>query len=166
MYQQDVKGKKISPLAGAGMIVLIVVSIMLAGFLEQVIAQLTGLGFGAMLVWALVVVEVFFLLRMGVREYRYTLTEGRLFIESRYGNSTRIIHDIAVASIRAIGPEEEIFAAYANGQTYDRVTSKGCEVPASVIAYEKDEEIKLLLFQPDEKLIGLIRQGMIHEAER
>ena len=160
MYQQDVKGRKISPLAGVGMIALIVVSIMLAGFLEQLIAQLTGLGFGAMLVWALVAVEVFFLLRMGVREYRYTLTEGRLFIESRYGSSTRIIHDVAVASIRAIGPEDEIFAAYANGQTYDKVFVKDDETPASVIAYEKDEEMKLLLFQPDEKLVGLIKQQM------
>ena len=42
MYQQDVKGKKISSLAGVGMIVLIVLSICAAGLVEQVIAQLTG----------------------------------------------------------------------------------------------------------------------------
>lgn len=165
MYQQEVKGKKISSLAGAGMILLIVLSIMAAGFLEQLIAVMTGLSFGAMLVWAMVVVEVFFLLRLGVREYRYTLTEGRLFIESRYGNSTRIIHDIAVSAIRAIGPEEEVFAAYGNGQTYDRVFSKGCDVPASVIAYLKDGETRLLLFQPDEKLTGLIRSQMETEEK-
>lgn len=166
MYQQDVKGKKMSSLAGVGIILLIVFSIIAAGFLEQLIAQMTGKSFGAMLVWALVVAEVFFLLRLGVREYRYTLTEGRLFIESRYGNSTRIIHDIAVASIRAIGPEDEIFARYANGQTYDKVFTKGYEQPASVIAYVKDGETKLLLFQPDDKLTAMIREQMAGDEEK
>lgn len=156
MYQQDVKGKKISPLVGVGMILLIVFSIMAAGILEQVIAQITGKSLGAMLVWALVVLEVFMLFRMSVREYRYTLADGRLFIEARYGNSTRIIHDIALSAVQAIGPEEEIFREYANGQTFDKVFTKGCDIQPRVIAYRKDGEIKLLLFQPDEKLTQLI----------
>ena len=156
MYQQDVKGKKMSPLAGIGMILLIVVSIMAAGILEKAIAQVTGLTFGSMLVWALVVLEVFMLFRMSVREYRYTLADGRLFIEARYGNSTRIIHDISLSSVQAIGPEEEIFGTYANGQTFDKVFTKGCALESRVIAYRKDDEIKLLLFQPDEKLVQLI----------
>ena len=156
MYQQDVKGKKMSPMAGIGMILLIVVSITAAGVIEQIIAQLTGLTFGSMLVWALVVLEVFMLFRMNVREYRYTLTDGRLFIEARYGDSTRIIHDIALSAVMAIGPEEEIFGKYANGQTFDKVFTKGCALEPHVIAYRKDEEIKLLLFQPDEKLTRLI----------
>ena len=157
MYQQDVKGKKMSPLAGIGMILLIVVSIMAAGILEKAIAQVTGLTFGSMLVWALVVMEVFMLFRMSVREYRYTLADGRLFIEARYGNSTRIIHDIALASVQAIGPEAEIFGKYANGQTFDRVFTKGCALESRVIAYRKDDETKLLLFQPDDKLVQLIQ---------
>lgn len=160
MYQQDVKGKKISSLAGLGMIALIVLSICAAGILERLIAQLTGLDYGAMLVWALVALEVFLLLRLSVREYRYTLTEGRLFIEARYGNSTRIIHDIPVEAIQAIGPEQEIFAAYGNGQTFDKVFTKGCGIASSVIAYQKDGSTKLLLFQPDEKLTALIKQQM------
>ena len=164
MYQQDVKGKKISPLAGIGMILLIVVSIMAAGVLEKAIAQLTGLTFGSMLVWALVVIEVFMLFRLSVREYRYTLAEGRLFIEARYGNSTRIIHDIALSAVQAIGPEDEIFREYANGQTFDKVFTKGCKLESRVIAYRKDEEIKLLLFQPDEKLTQLIQSELtVHE---
>lgn len=160
MYQQDVKGKKISSLAGLGMIALIVLSICAAGILERLIAQLTGLDYGAMLVWALVALEVFLLLRLSVREYRYTLTEGRLFIETRYGNSTRIIYDIPVEAIQAIGPEQEIFAAHGNGQTFDKVFTKGCGITPSVIAYQKDGSTKLLLFQPDEKLTALIKQQM------
>ena len=166
MYQQDVQGKKISPLIGAGMILLIVVSIIAAGILEQIIAQLTGMAFGAMLVWALVVLEVFMLFRLSVREYRYTLADGRLFIEACYGSSTRIIHDIALSSMLAIGPEEEIFSQYANGQTFDKVFTKGCSISPSVIAYRKEEEIKLLLFQPDEQLAGMIRKELPADENR
>lgn len=164
MYQQEVKGKKLSSLAGAGIILLIVVSIVAAGFLEQLIAQLTGSSFGAMLVWVLLLAEVFFLLRLSVREYRYTLTEGRLFIESRYGNNVRIIHDVALSAMRAFGPEEEIFALYGNGQTYDKVFTKGCPHPNRVIAYVRDGETKLLLFQPDERLTQLIREQIAEDA--
>lgn len=157
MYQQEVKGKKVSSMVGIGMIVLIVFSIMAAGILEQALAQFTGMTFGSMLVWALVVLEVFMLFRLSVREYRYTLADGRLFIEARYGNSTRIIHDISLAAVQAIGSEEEIFKDYANGQTFDKVFTKGCDIQPSVIAYRKDEEIKLLLFQPDEKMVQMIQ---------
>ena len=165
MYQQDVKGKRLSPLIGIGMILLIVLSISAAGILEQAIAQVTGMTIGSMLVWALVVLEVFLLFRMSVREYRYTLADERLFIEARYGNSTRIIHDIPLGSVLAIGAEEEIFAKYANGQTFDKVFTKGCEIQPRVIAYRKDEDIKLLLFQPDEKLTGLIERQLPPDEE-
>lgn len=160
MYQQDVKGKRISPLLGAGMILLIVVSIMAAGILEQAIAQVTGMTFGSMLVWLLVVLEVFLLFRLSVREYRYTLTDGRLFIEARYGNNVRIIHDIALSAVLSIGSEEDIFREYANGQSYDKVFTKGCEIQPRVIAYRKDDQIQLLLFQPDEQLTALIERDI------
>jgi len=156
VYQQEVKGKKLSPLAGIGMIGLMVLSIVAAGVLEQVIAQMTGSNFG-FIVWAVAAVEVFLLLRLSVQEHRYTLTEDRLFIESRYGDSARIIHDIALGAICDIGAEQEIFEKYGNGQTYDKVHTRGCSLNMSAIAYRKDEEIRLLLFQPDEKMISLIR---------
>ena len=166
MYQQDVKGKKVSALAGIGMVLLIVLSIVAAGFLEQVLVLMTGVSYGSIVVWGLVIVEIFLLLRLSSREYRYTLTEGRLFIESRYGNSTRIIHDISVNAIEAIGPEQEIFQTYGNGQAYDRVFTKGCGIAPSVIAYRKDGEVKLLLFQPDEKLAGMIKEQILPDAEK
>ena len=163
MYQQDVKGKKLSALAGMGMIVLIVFSIMAAGLIEQTVAQFTGSGYGSIIVWALAAAEVFFLLRLSVQEYRYTVTEGRLFIESRYGNSTRIIHDIALGAVCEIGSEQDIFEKYGNGQSYDKVFTRGYAEPISALAYRKNEEIRLLLFQPDEKMISLIQEHITPE---
>lgn len=156
MYQQDVKGKKTSPLAGIGMIILIVLSITAAGYVEQLLRQLTGFSYGSMAIWVLAAAAVFFLLRTNIREYRYTLTEGRLFIEARYGDNTRIVHDIALSAAVALGSEQEIFEKYGNGQAYDKVFTAGCPEPLSALAYRKNDEIRFLVFQPDETLRTLI----------
>ena len=158
MYQQDVKGKKLSTLAGIGLIALIVLSIAAAGLLEQIVSQLTGNGIGAIVVWLLVIAEVFFVLRLSVREYRYTVTDERLFIESRYGDSVRMLYDIPLSAVLAIGPQEEIFKQYGNAQAYDKVFTRGYDVPMSAIVYLKDGENKLLSFQPDETMRELIRE--------
>ena len=163
MYQQEVKGKHLSPLAGIGLIVLMVLSIIVAGMAEQAISALVGRNYG-FVVWGVAAVEVFFLLRLSVQEHRYTLTEGRLFIESRYGDSARIIHDIALGAICDIGTEQEIFEKYGNGQAYDKVHTRGCPLPFSALAYRKDSEIRLLLFQPDDQLCALIREQISQET--
>lgn len=160
MYQQEVKGKKLSPLAGIGMIALIVVSIAAAGILERMIYELTQNSVGAALAWGLIGAEIFLLLRLSVREYRYTLTDGRLFIESRYGDSVRLMYEIALSSVIAIGAQDEIFERYGNAQAYDKVYTRGCEIPLSALVYEKGGENKLISFQPDEKMIELIREAM------
>lgn len=160
MYQQDVKGKRLSTLAGVGLILMIVLSIIAAGILEKAIAMTTGFQYGSFLVWALVVAEAVLVMRLSVKEYRYTLTEGRLIIESRYGDHVRMLYDVPVADIAAIGPQDEVFRQYGNGQAFDRVFTRGCAVPPSGLAYRKGGEIRLLSFQPDERMTSLIRQGM------
>lgn len=165
MYQQEVKGRHLSTLAGIGVILLIVLSIMAAGFLEQLIMLTTGFKYGSFFVWALVIAEAVFVMRLSVREYRYTLADGRLIIESRYGDHVRMLYDIPVADVAAIGPQDDVFRQYGNGQTYDRVFTRGCAVAPSGMAYRRNDEIRLLSFQPDEKLIALIRQGMENAKE-
>lgn len=158
MYQQQVHGKRMSNWVGVGLIILIVLSIMLAGFLEQVIALMTGFSQAGLLAWALVAVEVFLLLRLSVREYLYTLSDGRLIIQSKYGKSVRLLYDIPVQSIAAIGAEDEIFQKFGNGQFFDKVVTRGCEIPPRAMAYRKDGNIRLILFQPDEKMMRLLKE--------
>lgn len=164
MYQQNVKGKKLSPLAGAGLIVLIVLSVMAAGFLEQVVALMTGSSLGSLVVWALVGVEAFFIFRLNTREYRYTVAEGRLFIESRYGNHVRTLFDIPLKDILAIGPEEAVFQEYGNGQSYDKVYVRSCAIARSALAYRKGEATRLLSFQPDEKMLEILKDAATPSA--
>lgn len=156
MYQQDVEGKKMSPLAGVGAVALIVVSIMLAGFLEQVVAQLTGSGVGSLVVWALVAVEAVLVMRTSIRKYRYVLADDRLFLQSRYGDSVRTLYDIPVSDVVEIGPQEKVFERFGNGQSFDKLIVRGYSVPVSAMAYRKDGAVRLLLFQPDEKLLAQI----------
>ena len=160
MYQQEVKGKKLSTLAGIGMIALIVLSITAAGTLEQILYSLTGNSLGAVVVWGLIGAEIFLLLRLSVREYRYTLTDGRLFIESRYGDSVRLLHEIPLSGVIAIGTQDEIFEKYGNAQAYDKVYTRGCEIPLSALVYVKNGENKLLSFQPDETVRKIIEEAI------
>ena len=160
MYQQDVKGKSISSLAGVGLIALIVLSIMAAGFLEQLIAVMTGFKYGSFLVWGLVIAEAVFVMRLSVKEYRYTLAEGRLVIESRYGDHVRVLYNIPLSDVAAVGPQDDVFRQYGNGQAYEKVFTRGYPAAPSGLAYRKDGSIRLLSFQPDETMLSLIRQGM------
>ena len=160
MYQQEVKGKKLSPLAGIGMIALMVLSIIAAGMLERVLYEMTRNSFGAIVVWGLIGAEIFLLLRLSVREYRYTLTDGRLFIESRYGDSVRLLHEIPLSGVIAIGTQDEIFEKYGNAQAYDKVYTRGCEIPLSALVYVKNGENKLLSFQPDETVRKIIEEAI------
>lgn len=165
MYQQDVKGKKLSPLAGIGMIALILLSIAAAGFLERILYQMTQNSIGAIVVWCLIGAEILWMLRMSVREYRYTLTDGRLFIESRYGDNVRLMHEIPLSAVRAVGAQEEIFQKYGNAQAYDKVFTRGYDVPLSTIVYVRNGENKLLSFQPDETMLSMIREHIDSDGE-
>ena len=74
------------------------------------------------------------------QKFEYLTEEDRLFIESRYGDSARIIHDIALGAICAIGTEQEIFEQYGNGQSYEKVYTRGCPLPLRAIAYRKENK--------------------------
>ena len=165
MVQQEVQGKRMSPWAGAGLILLIVLSIMLAGFMEQVIALMTGFSQAGLLAWAVVAAEVFFLLRLNVRGYLYTLHDGRLIIQSKYGKNVRLLYDIPVGVMKGVGPGEEIFRRFGNGQAFDKLTVRGCEIKPSALAYRKDGDTRLILFQPDEKLLSALQEQIAAAQE-
>ena len=78
MIHQTLKGRSISPLRGALLIVGLAVSIVLVSWIERAVALSTGFQYGSFAVWGLVVAEVMAVLRLSVMEYRYSLGEGRL----------------------------------------------------------------------------------------
>lgn len=150
---------------GIGLILLIVLSIMLAGFLEQVIALMTGFTQAGLIAWAVVAVEIFLLLRLSVREYLYTLADGRFIVQSKYGKSVRMMYDIPVSAIAAVGAEDEVFSHYGNAQAYDKVVCRSCPIRPSAMAYRRDGDIRLILFQPDEKMLSLLKDEIAARRE-
>ena len=159
MYQQHVKGRSVSTPLGILIVLGIAASIVLVSWLEQAIRMTTGFQYGAAAVWVLVVAEAVAVMRLSVMEFRYTIADGRFFIERVYGDHARIVHNIACADILAVGGEDEIFKKYGNGQAYDRAAMKGVSLPRQAVAYRgrDGEPVRLIVFQPDEEFLRRLR---------
>ena len=158
MIQQSVKGRQISPLAGILVVVGLAVSIVLVSWIERAIAMTTGFQYGSFAVWILIVIEAVFIMRLSVMACRYTVAEDRFFIERVYGDHARIVYDIPLSSILAVGEKDEVFKKYGNAQAYNSVVIKKYEYPEKALAYAaKDgEAAKLLLFQPNDEIFAAL----------
>ena len=99
MIQQSVKGSPVPPLKGALIIAGLAVSIVLVSWVERAVALSTGFQYGSF-----------------VMAYRYTVTEGRFFIERVYGDHARIVYDIPLESVLAVGDKDEVFGRYGSAQ--------------------------------------------------
>lgn len=161
MIQQSVKGASVSPLKGALIIAGLAVSIVLVSWIERAIALSTGFQYGSFAVWALIIIEAVFIVRLSVMACRYTVTEGRFFIERVYGDHARIVYDIPLSSILAVGGKDEVFRKYGNAQSYDSVTIKSYPQPEKALAYAANygEAAKLLLFQPNDEIFAALNEA-------
>lgn len=158
MVQQRLKGRTVSPVKGILLVGGIVLSIVLVSWLERLIALTTNIQYAGMAVWLLIVLEAMAVMRLSVMEYRYTVDDGRFFIERVYGDHARIVHDIPLSDIVAVGDQKEIFRAYGNGQSYDKAVLRENTLSTKAIAYHKDgaEQMKLILIQPDEAIMSAL----------
>lgn len=160
MVQQRLKGRTVSPVKGILLVSGIVLSIVLVSWLERLIALTTNIQYAGMAVWLLIVLEAMAVMRLSVMEYRYTVDDGRFFIERVYGDHARIVHDIPLSDIVAVGDQKEIFRTYGNGQSYDKAVLRESTLPTRAIAYKKDgaDSVKLILVQPDEAILGALSE--------
>lgn len=161
MVQQRLKGRSVSPIQGVLIIAGIIFSIIFVSWLERVISLAAGLQYGGMAVWLIIVAEAVAVMRLSVMELRYTVDDGRFFIERVYGDHARIVHDIPLKDILAVGDQDEIFKKYGNGQSYDKATLRENKLPKKAIAYKKDgaEAVRLMLIQPEEPLLRALERA-------
>ena len=162
MTRQTLRGKSLTPLQGLLIILGFVVSIVLVSWLEQALDMATGLGNGRFIVWILIVVEAFFALRLTFKSYRYTLIEDRFVIEALYGDQARVVWDIPVNRVVALGPKDEIFKRYGNGQAYESATVKGTNLDIMALAWRREngDATALLLLQPDEAMRAALEEAL------
>lgn len=161
MIQQKLKGRTVSPVKGILIVLGIVLSIVVVSCLERLIALTTGLQYGSMVVWVLIIAEAAAVMRLGVMEYRYTVDDGRFFIERVYGDHARIVQDISLSDILAVGDQAEVFKAYGNGQSYDKAVLRENTLATKAVAYKKDgdERARLLLIQPEEPILKALLEA-------
>lgn len=161
MVQQRLKGRSLSPVQGILIIAGIIFSIIFVSWLERAISLMTGFQYGSMAVWLIIVAEVAALMRLSVMEFRYTVDDGRFFIERVYGDHARIVHDIPLRDILAVGDQDEIFRQYGNGQSYDKATLRENKIPKKAIAYRRDgaDTVRLILIQPEEAFLHALEDA-------
>ena len=163
MIQQSLKGRSISRPAGALAVLGLAASIVLVRWIELALAMTTGFQYGAFAVWALIVAEAAFVMRLSVMGYRYTVSDGRFFVERVYGDHARIVHDIPLSGVLAVGGRDDVFRRYGNAQAYDRAVLRGAECPEKALAYAPgkgaDGAARLLLFQPNEEIFRALEEA-------
>ena len=167
MVQQRLKGRSVSPIQGLLIIVGIIFSIIFVSWLERIINMTTGFQYGGMAVWLIIVAEAVAVMRLSVMEFRYTVDNGRFFVERVYGDHARIVHDIPMKDILAVGDQDEIFKKYGNGQSYDKATLRDNKLPKKAVAYQKAgaDTVRLILIQPEEPLLNALQEAASAEQE-
>ncbi len=167
MIQQVVRGRSVSRGAGLLIVAGLAVSIVLVSWIERAVAMTTGFQYGAFAVWALVVAEAVAIVRLSVMAYRYTVSDGRFFIERVYGDHARIVHSVQLNRVLAVGPRDEIFRRFGNAQAYDRAVIKKAEFPEKALAYaaEGGGAARLLVFQPNEEILAALEKAALENAE-
>ena len=166
MIQQELKGRSISGALGVLVILGLVVSIILVSWIERAIAMTTGFQYGAFAVWALVIVEAAAIMRLSVLAYRYTISDGRFFVERVYGDHARIICEVSLGAVLAVGEKDGIFKRYGNAQAYDKAVMKKANLPEMALAYtrEKSDMPGLLVIQPNEEILKALEEAALANA--
>jgi len=154
MTEQRLKGRTVSPLKGFVIIVGIVLSIIVVSWLERFLSAVTGLSYFSYAVWVVIILEAAAVMRLSVMEYRYVLADGHFIVQRVYGDHARVVQDIPVEQIAAVGRTEDIFKRYGNGQSYEKAVMRQSMIEQQAIAYRKaeDDAWKLLVIQPDEAM--------------
>ena len=162
MIRQTLKGRSVSPLKGILTIAGLAVSIVLVSWIERAVAMSTGFQYGAFVVWILVALEAVAIVRMGVMEMAYSVRDGHFIVERVYGQNARPVQDIPLTDILDVGPKDDIFARYGNGQAFDKATMKAVTLPEMAIAYRKEwgNRPSLLVIQPNEEILEALRESV------
>jgi len=164
MIQQTLKGRPVSRPAGLLIVLGLAVSIVLVSWIERAVALTTGFQYGSFAVWALIVAEAAAVIRLSVMAYRYTVADGRFFVERVYGDHARIVHDIPLDAILAVGAKDDVFRHYGNAQAYEQAVMRHSGLPEAAIAYARKADAPgLLVIQPDEKILAALRTAAQHE---
>lgn len=160
MYQQVVQGKKISPLMGIVWVAGIVGIILVASFLAQLIAQVFALEYASLAVWLVAALLAVWIMQRRVMEYRYTINQGRLYLERKFGEHTKVLQQIELCDVSQLGPAEDLLPRFQKTGPINKLCLRDNPLPHMLLVYRLQGAQKLALIQPDERMQQLIREQM------
>lgn len=151
MITQDIKNPRVNGLGGVLLILGIVGVIFLALLLGAILKPWIGALAATILPWAVGILIAAYITRRYVTEFRYSADARRLRVERLYGDRARFMLEFALNSIVKTGTPEEMKAAYPDAR-HDNACLKDAPLPVAAVAYKFDGAIRILLFQPDERI--------------
>lgn len=149
MVQQWVHAKKTTPLQGVLLVLGLLVGLMIASVVSNISVQLTGSNWFSLLIWLLAIGLGVWLMRDRVLEYRYSVTEGMLYLERMYGQQAKLLLSLPVMEILEFGPAADLQARHPEIKNAMHLTRPSCAYPKMAISYKKDGQLQLAILQPD-----------------
>ncbi|HIS98737.1 MAG TPA: hypothetical protein IAA59_00740 [Candidatus Faecaligallichristensenella faecipullorum] len=162
MIQETIEGRRVSSIQGFLLIIAIVAGMyLLSGLAGWLQAQLHFEQAG-LLIWLYAGLMAVWLMRFRVMAYRYTYYEGRLMLERKFGDHAKILVNVPLCDVKALGPMAETLAKHPNAKPINRLylKEKAAEKPVMALIYAQDGATRAALFQPSPALQALIRDHM------
>lgn len=151
--KQIVAHKKLSTLAGIGLVVgLVVVLILLNYLVIDVLAVRVGATAATIGFWVIGGALALLLLRVFVVRYNYETGAGVLRLTRSYGKRERFIEDIYTNRILFIGTPAEAAKKYPHARTVKALRPSD-RLPVTAIAYKDSKGISIAHIQANEALL-------------
>jgi membrane protein YdbS with pleckstrin-like domain len=161
MIQQHVHTKQTSPLEGVLLIVEMFMGLMIAVIGANAVVKFTGIQYLAYAVWIAVVAVAALLLRGRILEFRYTVSDGVLYVERLYGKQSRVLTQVPLSKIKEFAPEKEVLDKYKDAaRTVTKTVLPTCDIPHMALAYKNEDTLQVVVMQPDETMKQAIESGM------
>lgn len=156
-YEQHVKNKNLSSLAGIGLIVGLLAFLYCLAIIMNALQHRFGLSYDTAVVTVWVVGAAIALLMMNDRvlSYRYTLSGTTLKLDRLYGRYMRHARDIMFRKIVETGDPEAMKAKYP-GSKIEKYVRRQCELPQVALVHIFDNRRYISIIQPDETIRAAI----------
>lgn len=162
MVQETVESRRVSSLQGFGLIILIVGGVYLMSGLAGWLQSQFHFEYAGLLIWLYAGLMALLVMRFRIMAYRYTYYEGRLMMERKFGGHAKILVNVPLCDVKALGPMDEVLARYPDAKPINRLylKEKAQEKPVMAMIYAQDGAKCAALFQPSAAMQKLIREHM------
>jgi len=157
--KQIVSHKKIHPVVGVLIIILLVGFLLVLNYLLGFLIPLVGRTVAEIFFWLVGALIAWWFLRTYVVKYSYEMTEDVLRLNRMYGKRERFIADIYLNRLLYVGSLEEAKKRNPNAKIV-RAMQSTCKIPPTAIAYKTASDITIALIQANDELVAKLKQHM------